>query len=124
MDLPNYKKLPPVNGESNVDYCRRLDAAGHDELFLRTALAFHFHLPKTALKRCLDQFPEARLRHITRLAKLHPTRSACALADKLARNLDMSVSEARNWALAHDGGRFGSQQFHRTPTHGTAAKLQ
>lgn len=124
MALPSYKKLLPSNGESNVTYCRRLEAAGHDALFLRNALAFHFQLPQEAIKHCLDQFPEARLRHIDTLTKLHPTRSAYALADKLAVNLGLSLSEAKDWALAHDSSKMTTQQYHVSPTHGTAAKLQ
>ncbi|WP_294223568.1 hypothetical protein [uncultured Shimia sp.] len=124
MNLPSYKLLPPAKGESNVAYCRRLEAAGHDELFLRKALAFHFQLPQDDMKHCLDQFPEARLRHIDTLTKLHPARSAYALADKLAVNLGLSLSEAKDWALAHDSSTLSPQQYRLTPTHGTAAKLQ
>ncbi|MBO6898168.1 MAG: hypothetical protein JJ868_12415 [Shimia sp.] len=124
MVLPSYKSLPPAKAESNLDYCRRLEAAGYDELFLRNALAFHFQLSQEDLKRCLDQFPEARLRHVERLTKLHPSRSAYALADKLAMNLGMSISEAKDWALAHDGSALNAHQYRIKPTHGTAAKLQ
>ncbi len=124
MALSNYKTLPPAKGESNVDYCRRLEAAGHDALFLRNALAFHFQLPQDDIKQCLDQFPEARLRHVELLTKLHPTRSAYALADKLAMNLGMSMNEAKDWALAHDSSALNAHQYRIKPTHGTAAKLQ
>ncbi|WP_299426217.1 hypothetical protein [uncultured Shimia sp.] len=124
MSLPSYKTLPPAKGESNEDYCRRLEAAGHDALFLRNALAFHFQLPQDDIKHCLDQFPEARLRHVELLTKLHPTRTAYALADKLAMNLGMSVNEAKDWALAHDGSTLNAYQNRIRPTHGTAAKLQ
>lgn len=124
MSLPSYKTLPPAKGESNVDYCRRLESAGHDALFLRNALAFHFQLPLDDIKPCLDQFPEARLRHVELLTKLHPTRSAYALASKLAANLGMSLNEAKDWALTHDGSTLTSFQHQIRPTHGTAAKLQ
>ena len=124
MALPSYKTLPPAKGESNVDYCRRLEAAGHDALFLRNALAFHFQLPPDIIKQCLDQFPEARLRHVELLTKLHPTRSAYALADKLAVNLGITLNEAKDWALAHDGSTLNANQNRIRPTHGTAAKLQ
>ncbi len=124
MTLPSYKTLPPAKGESNVAYCRRLEAAGHDALFLRNALTFHFQLPQDGIKHCLDQFPEARFRHIDTLTKLHPTRSAYALADKLAVNLGLPLAEAKDWALAHDSSKMNAQQYQVQPTHGTAAKLQ
>lgn len=124
MALPSYKTLPPAKGESNLDYCRRLEAAGHDALFLHNALAHHFQLPKDDIKHCLDQFPEARLRHVALLTKLHPSRSAYALADKLAVNLGMTLNEAKDWALAHDTSTLTPHQYQIRPTHGTAAKLQ
>ena len=124
MSLPSYKTLPPVNGESNVDYCRRLEAAGHDALFLRNALAFHFQLPQDDIKHCLDQFPEARLRHVELLTKLHPTRSAYALADKLAVNLGMSLNEAKDWALAHDGYTINAKQHRIRKKKGKEEKMK
>ncbi len=124
MSLPDYRKMPPRKAERAADYCHRLELAGHDELFLRKALTHHFQMPLEDMKRLLDRFPTARLRHISVLRKLHPNGTTLSMTSKLARNLGMTAEEAGKWVQAHEEAAGFDLQSPIIPTHSKPAKLQ
>ncbi|GAA6182358.1 hypothetical protein NBRC116594_37960 [Shimia sp. NS0008-38b] len=122
MTLIDFKKLPPESRETKMTYCRRLEAQGYDEMFLRKALAFHYNMALEDMAPFLEQFPTARLRHIETLRKLHPNRTTYSLTIKLARNLGLSPEQASTWIEVYETDF--AQRPQVCPTHVTPAKPQ
>ncbi|MEP3296671.1 MAG: hypothetical protein ABJO27_09380 [Pseudoruegeria sp.] len=70
MSVENYNDLPPNVGESKRAYCLRLQELGHDEMCMRKALAYHFHVDLAEHATFINEFELARLRHLTMLRHL------------------------------------------------------
>lgn len=93
--------LPPEVGESARDFCARLQDLGHEEMFIRKALAHHFHLGISEMASLLNEFEPARLRHLTMLRRLAPNRSHYSMVKKVAKNLGISEELAARWVARH-----------------------
>jgi hypothetical protein len=87
----------PEAGDDAVSYCRRLEANGHEEMAIRSALRQHFGMAITELGSFFEQFPSARLRHVVLLKAMQPGRSRYFLTRKLAKNLGISDERAEYW---------------------------
>ena len=37
--MTSFDDVPPSSSEGQMDYCRRLEAIGHEEMFIKKALA-------------------------------------------------------------------------------------
>ena len=94
MSLTDYTKLYPQDGESEVDYCRRLEMEGHEEMLMRKAMAHHFEMPIETMGEFFQKFETSRLRHLALLKKIHPKRTRYSFIKKVAKNLDVSDDEA------------------------------
>lgn len=101
MDLERFDTLRPEVGKSKRDYCLRLQDMGHEEMFLRKAVAFHFHVQISELSAFFDEFELARLRHLTMLRLLAPNRSEFSMVKKVAKNLGISEELAKRWVVRH-----------------------
>ncbi|MGL6209222.1 MAG: hypothetical protein ACRC14_05255 [Paracoccaceae bacterium] len=90
----HYRTLPPASGEARDAYAYRLQQAGHEEMFIRKALRFHFAMKIDELPALFVALEPARLRHIALLATLQPGRTDYSLARKLSKNLGISIEIA------------------------------
>ncbi|KPN64648.1 hypothetical protein SAMN04488527_1693 [Aliiroseovarius crassostreae] len=96
-DFTDYEKIPPDVGESAFAYCRRLEEDGHEEMFIRKALAHHLEFPIEGMAAFFNQFEMARLRHLTLLKSIHPNRTRFSLTRKFSKNLGISEELAEKW---------------------------
>ncbi len=87
----------PRDGETPVGFARRLESAGHDEMFIRRALRDNFELKLEGLGEFFDDFEDARLRHLKILHDLEPNRSEYSFAKKVSENLGISQDAAQEW---------------------------
>ena len=101
MSVQRYDILPPEVGESKRNYCLRLQDLGHEEMFIRKALAYHFHVQVSDFSAFFNEFEKARLRHLTMLRKLAPKRTHYSMVKKVAKNLDISEELAERWVARH-----------------------
>ncbi len=101
MDLERYDTLPPEVGESKRDYCLRLQEIGHEEMFIRKALAFHFHVQFSEFSAFFNEFELARLRHLTMLRHLASSRNEFSMMKKVSKNLGISEELAERWVIRH-----------------------
>ena len=101
MGQERYDVLPPEVGESKRDYCLRLQDLGHEEMFIRKALAYHFHVEISGFSAFFNEFEQARLRHLTMLRRLTPNRSRYSMIKKVAKNLGISEELAERWVDRH-----------------------
>ncbi|MEP2890220.1 hypothetical protein [Tateyamaria sp.] len=102
MSLERYDKLPPQVGESKRDYALRLQEIGHEEMFMRKALAYHFHVEISEFSAFFNAFELARLRHISMLRLLFPNRNNYSLIKKVSKNLGISDELAELWVARHN----------------------
>ncbi|MEL6377575.1 MAG: hypothetical protein AAFQ04_10330 [Pseudomonadota bacterium] len=102
MSIERYDTLPPDVGESKRDYCFRLQELGHEEVFIRKALAYHFHVETSEFSSFFNEFKEARLRHLTMLRLLAPQRNHYSMVKKVAKNLGISEELAERWVTRHE----------------------
>ena len=102
MGLERFDTLPPEVGESKRDYCLRLQDIGHEEMFIRKALAYHFHVEVAEFSAFFNEFEVARLRHLTMLRQLEPNRSDYSMVKKVAKNLGISEELAERWVARHN----------------------
>lgn len=124
MPLPNHRTLPPKTTESPLGYAMRLEAVGHDELFIRNALPCHFAMSLADLSTLCQHLPTARLRHVERLKKLLPNHSTSSLTQKLAQNLGLSTEQAGQWFKAYFQSTGMARDAEIRPTHTHATALQ
>lgn len=94
MPLTDIRLLIPEKGETQEMYCQRLQDDGHEEIFIRKGLRFHFAMPLEEFGDFFDNFKEARLRHVALLKQLAPNRTDYSLARKVSRNLGISQERA------------------------------
>lgn len=99
MSSERYDILPPDVGESKRDYCFRLQEIGHEEMFIRKALAYHFHVPIHDLGAFFNEFELARLRHLTLLRLIAPGRTEYSMVKKVSKNLGISEELAKRWVM-------------------------
>ncbi len=97
MEFPNYKDLPPEVGERATDYCSRLEQNGFEEMFIRKALAYHLCMRVEEFGSFFNGFEQARLRHLTMLARMAPERAEYSFAKKVSKNLGISEQLASLW---------------------------
>jgi hypothetical protein len=86
----------PAHGERVVDYAKRLESAGHDEIFIRKALRIHFSMELAELPSFMAEFEEARLLSVGLAASQSPKKTAHQLALKVSKSLGIphSLAEA------------------------------
>ncbi len=93
----------PEVGENEVDFCRRLEEFGHEEMFIRKTLCYHFERENMeGLGAFFNQFEQARLRHISMLKELEPNRNHYSMVKKVAKNLGLSDELAELWVNRFD----------------------
>ena len=102
MSIERYEMLPPEVGESRRNYCLRLEESGHEEMFIRKALAYHFNMENLEFPSFFNEFERARLRHLTMLRQLAPKRSRYSMVQKVAKNLGISEELAERWVARHE----------------------
>lgn len=102
MSVESYNDLPPNVGESKRAYCLRLQELGHEEMFMRKALAYHFHVDLAEHAAFFNEFELARLRHLTMLRHLAPDRNHYSMVKKVAKNLGISEELAELWVARHE----------------------
>jgi len=102
MSIERYDILPPEVGESKRNFCLRLQEIGHEEMFIRKALAYHFHVEISEFSAFFNEFEEARLRHLTMLRLLAPHRNHYSMVKKVAKNLGISEELAERWVTRHE----------------------
>lgn len=102
MSVQRYDVLPPEVGESKRNYCLRLQELGSEEMFIRKALAYHFHVDVSEFSGFFNEFVEARLRHLTLLRQLAPQRTHFSMVKKVAKNLGISEELAERWVARHE----------------------
>lgn len=102
MSTEQYDILPPDVGESKRNYCLRLQELGHEEMFIRKALAYHFHIQVSEFSSLFNEFVEARLRHLTLLRQLEPNRTRYSMIKKVAKNLGISQELAERWVQRYE----------------------
>ncbi len=95
--MENYRDIPPNVGETTHEYCARLEAMGHEEMFIRKAVRCHLGAPIDSMAALFNSFEAARLRHITMLKHLSPNRTGYSLIKKAAKNLGISEELAALW---------------------------
>lgn len=92
--LQNYRDLPSFDDEDQLSYVERLESDGHEEMFIRKALRYHFGMGFGDFGSLFESFPIARMRHVRQLRESRPQRSDYSLALKVAKNLDISHATA------------------------------
>ena len=97
MSVESYADLIPASGEQAMAYGRRLEADGHEEMFIRKALAHHFGMEVHEFAEFCESYETARLRHITMIRLLGPNRSEYSMVKKIGKNLGVSDEQARVW---------------------------
>ncbi len=99
MDMSNWQNLPPQNEETALDYARRLEAMGHEEMLIRKALCDHFSMDMSVFAAFFDDLETARLRHISMIRDLEPNRTDYSMVKKIAKNLGLSDEQANMWFI-------------------------
>ena len=102
MSIERYDILPPEVGESKPNYCLRLQEFGYEAMFIRKALAYHFHVEISEFSAFFNEFEEARLRYLTMLRLLTPQRNHYSMVKKVAKNLGISEELAERWVTRHE----------------------
>ncbi len=97
MSVESFDDYPPGNEEDQIEYCRRLEEIGHEEMFIKKALAHHYKLGNAVFSVPFDEFEIARLRHITMLRLLQPNRSDYSMTRKIRKNLGLDDDQAKAW---------------------------
>ncbi|MDZ4309042.1 MAG: hypothetical protein U1A24_00580 [Cypionkella sp.] len=90
----DYQSLLPFPNEDRMEYALRLQEAGHEEMFVRKALQYHFLMSIKEFPEFFEAFEPMRLRHIALLLTLQPGRNDYSLARKLRENLGISFEHA------------------------------
>ena len=90
----SYDELHPIGTETKETYCQRLQDEGHEEAFIRKALATHYEMPVSEMAAFFENFELARLRHIQLLTEIHPNRSDYSLMKKVAKNCGVTDERA------------------------------
>ncbi|QDC08396.1 hypothetical protein FHY55_03670 [Oceanicola sp. D3] len=96
---PGYRTKPPTSGEDIRAYCRRLEGLGHEEMFLRTAVACHFpgHVHLSEMADFFREYEQARAGHLALLRTIFRDRPESWFIRKLSKNLGVPMDEAREW---------------------------
>lgn len=110
QQMESYLDLHPSDGESKFDYARRLETDGHDEMFIRAALRFHFSMQLTEFSDFFEDFEIARLRHVEAVSKLRKYPNEGAFARKVGANLGISTERAKTWVRRYKAFRSSSSQ--------------
>jgi hypothetical protein len=98
---PDFRAWRPRPSETtSAAYCARLEAEGHEEIFIRKRLAQHFNMSVDEMGDFFEGFATARLRHIALLSEMHPNRTEYSLVVKVSRNLGISREVAERWIHA------------------------
>ena len=97
MAIHEFTEYPPKASEDKVAYCKRLEALGFEEMWIRSALRVHFDLPLDGFGEFFEQFEIARLRHLTKLNKLSPNHTHYSMTLKVAKNLGITRERAEYW---------------------------
>ncbi len=92
----------PENGEPPLDYARRLEPAGEEEMLIRAALWEHYRFSVAEADDVAQHLKEARYRHIALVKEHFPDRTGTSLTWKVARNLGVSNEEAEDWLMQFD----------------------
>jgi wyosine [tRNA(Phe)-imidazoG37] synthetase (radical SAM superfamily) len=100
MKEPDFRARRPQPEETTSTYAARLEAEGHEEMFIRKGLAHHFNMGVDEMGEFFEKFREARLRHIELLSEMHPNRTEYSLIVKVSRNLGISREDAERWVHA------------------------
>ncbi|MTH99319.1 hypothetical protein [Roseibium sp. RKSG952] len=95
--MEDYRNYPPLESETDLDYARRLESSGGEEMWIRKALRAHRQMPLESMSDFFEDFPDARLRHLQLLTSLHPGRSNHSLIKKVSKNLGISEDCAKSW---------------------------
>ncbi len=93
----DYRDQFPQENEDRESYCRRLEADGYQEMYIRKALRCHFAMSIKEFGDFFEPFERARLRHITLLHRMHPNRTDYALTKKVQGSLEVSEERAAYW---------------------------
>jgi len=97
MGIESFDDYPPEADEEQMVYCQRLEKIGHEEMFIKKALAHHFELGNAVFAISFDEFETARLRHITMLRLLQPNRTDYSMTKKIGKNLGLDDHQAQYW---------------------------
>jgi hypothetical protein len=98
--LQDYRELYPATEEKRLEFCRRLETGGHEEMFIRKALKFHFSMKIEEFGDFFEDFEDARFRHLKLLDELEPNRNSYSFALKVSRNLGIPIERAEHWVRA------------------------
>jgi len=91
------KSRVPRPDQTLDQYARALESEGHEEMFIRKCVATHFECDIGGFGAFFDDYPAARLGHITLLLEIAPKRTRYSLARKLSGNLGISLESAEDW---------------------------
>ena len=98
---PEFRAWRPRPLETtSAAYCARLEAEGHEEMFIRKGVAQHFNMSVDEMGDFFEKFAAARLRHIALLSEMYPNRTEYSLVVKVSRNLGISREAAERWIHA------------------------
>lgn len=97
MSVESFDDYPPEVDEDQMEYCHRLEEIGHEEMFIKKALAHHYKLGNAVFSIPFEDFAIARLRHITMIRLLQPNRSDYSMTKKIGKNLGLNDDQAKAW---------------------------
>ena len=69
MRVESFDDYPPMIDEGKMEYCHRLEEMGHEEMFIKKALAHHYKLGNAVFSNSFNRFEIARL--VMRLSLIH-----------------------------------------------------
>jgi hypothetical protein len=102
MKEPDFRARRPRPDETASAYSARLEAEGHEEIFIRKGVAHHFNMGVDEMGDFFEKFAKARVRHIALLSEMHPNRTEYSLIVKVSRNLGISREAAERWVRAFE----------------------
>ncbi|MEO0398343.1 MAG: hypothetical protein AAF224_02845 [Pseudomonadota bacterium] len=99
MTLANSDIPQPTPGETQDQFCKRLEANGLDEMRLRKSAREHFSMNPAEMGAYFENFPEARLRHLASLQETYPQgyQSNDRLTRKVSLDLGIPLEKASSW---------------------------
>lgn len=99
MGIHEEEPSPPSPEEDREQYCSRLEASSFDETQIRKALRRHFEMSLEEMGDFFENYPEARIRHLTLLKEVYPQgyNDDDRLARKVSRDLGISRKRAEHW---------------------------
>jgi hypothetical protein len=89
--------IEPHADETKHTYVLRLEGLGHSEMLIRKGLVSHFSMKLAELGDFLEDYADARLRHVATIIQKSPTRSHYSLCKKLSRDLGIPMARAEAW---------------------------